>query len=93
VVIRWGDGSGCEEERLEPGWVWWIMGVLSLRLLLGRSMVKGGRSRGGRQRRWNFNGTSYGRWKRGMGGDGVRPFLVGRGDGGEAAPPSRRRMT
>jgi hypothetical protein len=35
VVLRyrWGDGSGREEERLEPRWVRWIMGVLSLRLL------------------------------------------------------------
>jgi hypothetical protein len=26
VVLQWGDGSMCEEERLEPGWVWLIMG-------------------------------------------------------------------
>jgi hypothetical protein len=33
VVLRWGDGSRREEERLEPGWVRWIMGVLSLHIL------------------------------------------------------------
>jgi hypothetical protein len=33
VVLRWGDDSAREEERLEPEWVWWIMGVLSSRLL------------------------------------------------------------
>jgi hypothetical protein len=26
VVLRWGDGSEREEERLELGWVRWIMG-------------------------------------------------------------------
>jgi hypothetical protein len=26
-------------------------------------VAEGGRSRGGRQRRWNFNGAGYGRWK------------------------------
>jgi hypothetical protein len=31
--IRWGDGFECEEERLEAGWVQWIMWVLSLCLL------------------------------------------------------------
>jgi hypothetical protein len=25
-MLRWGDGSSCEEERLELEWVWWIMG-------------------------------------------------------------------
>jgi hypothetical protein len=33
VVLQWKDGFIHEEERLEPGWVWWIMGVLSLHLL------------------------------------------------------------
>jgi hypothetical protein len=33
VVLRWGDGSWHEEERLELGWVQWIMGVLLSRLL------------------------------------------------------------
>jgi hypothetical protein len=32
VVLRLRDGSGCED-RLEPGWVQWIMGVLPSRLL------------------------------------------------------------
>jgi hypothetical protein len=73
-VLQWGDGSRCEE-RLEPGWVQWIMGLLSLLNLLGRSVAKGGRLRGGRQRWWNFNATGYGRRKceRG-GGNGVLPF-------------------
>jgi hypothetical protein len=61
VVLQWGDGSGCEDERLEPGWVQWIMGVLSLLLLLGCSAAEGGRSRGGRLWRWNFNGAGYGK--------------------------------
>jgi hypothetical protein len=30
VVLRWGDGSGREDERLKPGWVQWIIVVLSL---------------------------------------------------------------
>jgi hypothetical protein len=54
-----GDGSGHEEKRLEPGWVQWIMGVLSSHLLYGRRVVEDGRSWGGRRRRWNFNGTDY----------------------------------
>jgi hypothetical protein len=33
VVLQWGDGSGHEEDRLESGWVQWIMGVFSLCLL------------------------------------------------------------
>jgi hypothetical protein len=33
VVLQWGDSSRREEGRLEPGWVQWIMGVLSSRLL------------------------------------------------------------
>jgi hypothetical protein len=45
-------------------------------------VAEGGRSRGGRQWRWNFNGTGYGRWKQEREGNGVRPFLEGRG--GEA---------
>jgi hypothetical protein len=28
VVFRWGDGSEREEERLELGWVRWIMGTV-----------------------------------------------------------------
>jgi hypothetical protein len=35
-------------------------------------------SRGGRQRQWNFNDTSYERWKWGRGGDGVCPFSEGK---------------
>jgi hypothetical protein len=42
VVTQWGDGSGREEERLEPGWVRWVMGVLSTHLLSGRRVVAGG---------------------------------------------------
>jgi hypothetical protein len=41
--------------------VQWIMGVLLSRLLYDRRAVEGRRSRGGRQQRWNFNGTNYGR--------------------------------
>jgi hypothetical protein len=41
-------------------------------------MVEGGQSRGGRQRRWNFNGTDYGIWKWERGGDGVLPFSEGK---------------
>jgi hypothetical protein len=37
-------------------------------------VAEGGWSRGGRQRRWNFNDVGYGRWKRERGGNGVRPF-------------------
>jgi hypothetical protein len=37
-----------------------------------------GRSRGGRQRQWNFNGAGYRRWKQEREGDGVRPFLEGK---------------
>jgi hypothetical protein len=47
------------------------------------------RSRGGRQRQWNFNDTSYDRWKQGMGGNGVWPFLEGkwgRRRGGSTVP-------
>jgi hypothetical protein len=33
VVLRWGDDSRREEKRLELGWLRWIMGVLSSRLL------------------------------------------------------------
>jgi hypothetical protein len=29
VVLQWGVGFGCEEERLELGLVRWIIGVLS----------------------------------------------------------------
>jgi hypothetical protein len=52
-------------------------------------VAKGGRSRGGRQWRWNFNGAGYRRWKRGRGGDGVRPFSKGkrgRRRGGSTVP-------
>jgi hypothetical protein len=38
---------------------------------------------------WNFNGTDYGRWKRGRGGNGVRPFSegkTGRRRGGSTVP-------
>jgi hypothetical protein len=41
VVLRWVDGSGCENERLEPRWVRWIIGVLLLLLLLGHSTAEG----------------------------------------------------
>jgi hypothetical protein len=33
VVLRWGDVFGHDEERLELGWVQWIVGVLSSWLL------------------------------------------------------------
>jgi hypothetical protein len=33
VVFGGGDGSEHEEERLEPGWVWWVMWVLLSHLL------------------------------------------------------------
>jgi hypothetical protein len=33
MVLGWGNGSGREEERLEPRWMRCIMGVLSLYLL------------------------------------------------------------
>jgi hypothetical protein len=47
-------GGGVAEmvtrrQRLEVGWVWWIMWVLSLRFLWGRRVAEGGRLRGGRQ--------------------------------------------
>jgi hypothetical protein len=41
-------------------------------------VVEGGRSKGGRQRRWNFNGAGYRRWKLERGGDRVWPFLKGK---------------
>jgi hypothetical protein len=90
-----GDGSGHEEKRLEPGWVQWIMGVLSSHLLYGRRVVEDGRSWGGRRRQWNFNGTDYRRRKWGMGGDGMGcgHFQMERGGGGEAAPWCQRQMT
>jgi hypothetical protein len=40
--------------------------------------VEGGRLRGGRQRRWNFNGVGCERWKRGRGDDKVGPFSEGK---------------
>jgi hypothetical protein len=61
VVPHWGDGSGREEERLEPGWVRWIMVVLSSCLLKGHRTAEGGCLRGGRKRWWNFNAAGYGR--------------------------------
>jgi hypothetical protein len=33
LVLRWAGGFGRDDERLELGWVRWIMGVLSLCLL------------------------------------------------------------
>jgi hypothetical protein len=78
VVLRWGDDSRCEDERLEPGLVRWIMWVLSSRLLYGRRAAEGGRSRGGRQRLWNLNGASYERWKQRRGDIGGQPFSKGK---------------
>jgi hypothetical protein len=43
-----------------------------------RRAVEGGRSRGGRQWWWNFNGTSYKTWKWWRGDDGVQPFSEGK---------------
>jgi hypothetical protein len=43
-----------------------------------RQTMEGGQSVGGRQRRWNLNGTSYGRWKWGRGGNVVWPFSDGK---------------
>jgi hypothetical protein len=54
------------------------MGVLSSRLLQGRSAAEGEWSRGGRQWRWNLNDAGYERWKWRRGGDGVRIFSVGK---------------
>jgi hypothetical protein len=89
MMLRWGDGSGHEEEILESGWMQWIMVVLSSSLLLGCRAVEGGRSSGGNQHRWNFNGADYGRWKWGRGDNGMQPFLEGergRRRGGSMVP-------
>jgi hypothetical protein len=37
VVFQWGDGSEREEERLELGWVRWIMGAVYM--VVGRRKV------------------------------------------------------
>jgi hypothetical protein len=46
MVLRWDDGSRSEEKELEPGWVRWIMVVLSSHCLYGCRAAKGERSRG-----------------------------------------------
>jgi hypothetical protein len=42
VVLRWGDCFGREEERLESGWVRWIMGEFSSCLLSFSDRKRGG---------------------------------------------------
>jgi hypothetical protein len=92
-VLRWGDGSRRENERLEPGWVWWIMGVLSSRLLHGCRVIKGGQSRGGSRGGETsmalVTGDENGEGK----AMGCNHFLRGRWEGGKAAPRCQRGMT